>query len=91
MTWINVAEQMPENGKDVLVFCGRILTAAYFGRFELEAYDDSFGDELDYNEETDEYFAPQGWYENSEHNPDYMYVYKNEITHWMENPEPPAT
>ena len=97
MDWIDISKQKPENGNDVLVFykteTGRkvILLAAYYGTHELESNDDAFGDDLDYNEEKDEYYAPEGWYESCEHHEEYGYMYITgvEITHWMPLPEPP--
>ncbi|RLA17869.1 MAG: hypothetical protein DRQ62_14480 [Gammaproteobacteria bacterium] len=99
MTWINIKEKTPENGKNILVFykteTGRniMLIAAYFGKHELESNNDAFGDDLEYCEEKDEYYAPEGWYEYSEHNDEYSYIYFSgiAITHWMNKPEPPAT
>ena len=97
MTWIDIKEKKPENGKNILVFYKDdnfkhdvVLIAAYFGQYELEAASDAFGDDLEYNNDTDEYFAPAGWYEYSEHNGDYCYIYFSgiNITHWMEIPFP---
>jgi len=94
--WMDIDKVRPENGRDVLVSYkadgGRnvVLIAAYFGRYELECNNDSFGDDVDYCSRTDEYFAPEGWYEYSEHHEDYPYVYfANDVTHWMHKPEKP--
>ena len=98
MKWIDIKEQGPEHGKNVLVFykteIGRdlILISAYFGKYELRSNDDDFGDDTDYCEDEDEYYAPEGWYEYSEHNDEYSYIYFSgiEITHWSDMPEPPV-
>jgi len=97
MNWIEITKKRPENGKNVLVFyktgTGRniILMAAYYGKHELESHDDSFGDDVDYNEENDEYYAPEGWYEYAENHEEYGLIYMTgmEITHWMDKPLPP--
>lgn len=52
MIWTDIKEKKAENGNNVLVFykteTGRnlILIAAYFGKHELEANGDAFGDAM---------------------------------------------
>lgn len=97
MNWIDIKEQRPDNEGDVLVFyktvegLNRILLASYAGKYELEADGEAFGGMLDYSEEDDIYYAPEGWYESSEHHSECGYIYMSgiEITHWMNKPEPP--
>jgi len=69
-----------------------ILLASYAGKNELEANDDSFGDDLSYSEDKDQYYAPEGWYESSEHHNEYGLIYMGNvnITHWMEKPSKPV-
>ena len=94
--WIDITKKRPKNGKDVLVYYKEdsnrsiVFIAAYFGRYELECNDDSFGYDIDYHDISDEYFAPEGWYEYSESNEEFSYTYLiKDITHWMDKPEPP--
>lgn len=65
--WTHVAHGLPtgnclacyknSNGKD------RIVKAFYAKQFEIEASGDDVEDRSEYNEETDEYYLPEGWYE----------------------------
>lgn len=69
----------------------RIVKAAYFTKYALEASSDFEGGE--YDEERGEYYVPPGWYEDveAETGLDYSYHSLGPIgpTHWMPLPEPP--
>ena len=98
--WISVKERLPKNEQEVLVCCERskcrfVCPAIYEDGTVLTQdsvwnwYDiDSCGT---YSEENDDYFVPQGWWENRQFTPDD--VYNNpvdcNVTHWMYLPEPP--
>ena len=100
MEWISVKDRLPENEREVLVCCNRngylfVCPAIYedgtvltedsmWNWYELYSYGT-------YSEEHDDYFVPQGWWENRCFTPDD--VYNNpvdcEVTHWMPLPELP--
>lgn len=98
--WIPVTERLPEHGVHVLAACrvkyvgggGRsyVCDAFYSGRFKEQRsteYDDI---ELDYDEETDEYYLPEGWWEVIRNWDEYGFVgIADFVTHWMLLPEPP--
>ena len=94
MEWILSDERLPEDCFPVIAFglnsCGkcRTIRAAYARKNELEAscdYDD-FGE---YDEATDTYYAPEGWYEWNENEETHWQV-DFKITHWMPLPEAPV-
>ena len=100
MEWISVKERLPECEKEVLIWCNRndyrfVCPAIYedgtmltqdstWNWYEIDCYGT-------YSEDNDDYFVPQGWWENRQFTPDD--VYNNpvdcEVTHWMPMPEPP--
>jgi len=89
-------QKIEKHPKDTLVFiaiknsCGkhRTIKAMYFSRYKHEG-DSDFSE---YCEEKDEYFAPEGWYEDvySETGMDCGYIFISESpTHFMPHPTPP--
>lgn len=95
--WISVEDKLPdfeclafytnERGK------GRIIVAHYIEKHK-EVADTEDTEWLDYDETTDEYYYPAGWYENIDNWPDYSFIKVNEgiITHWRPLPSmPPKT
>lgn len=98
--WISVEDKLPENEMEVLVVCvrngfrfvcpviyedGTVLAQdSIWNWYELDNYGT-------YSEENDDYFVPEGWWENRQFTPDD--VYNNPVdcavTHWMPLPEPP--
>ena len=98
--WIPVTERLPESGVHVLASCcvkyvgggGRsyVCDAFYSQRFKEQRsteYDDI---ELDYDEETDEYYLPEGWWEVIRNWAEYGFVgIEDFVTHWMPLPQPP--
>lgn len=96
MTWISVNEAMPPKNTYVLATyqncygSHRLIVGHYAGAHEVEANGD---DEcLEYDESTDRYYLPAGWYEQQENWGDYasIFVHEGEVTHWMPLPLPPA-
>ena len=98
--WISVKDKLPEPETEVLAVCVRngyrfICPVIYEDGTKLTQ--DSIWNwyELDnygtYSEENDDYFVPEGWWENRQFTPDD--VYNNPVdcavTHWMPLPDPP--
>lgn len=100
--WISVKDKLPEPEIEVLAVCvrngyrficpvifedGTMLTQnSMWNWYELENYET-------YSEENDDYFIPEGWWENRQFTPDD--IYNNpvdcKVTHWMPLPEPPMS
>jgi hypothetical protein len=79
--WISVDERMPEPGMPVLLDIGKKypIRAMWAPAKTLEASNDS--DAVgDYDEATDTYYCPEGWYEWNQH----------EETHWFVTETPRA-
>ena len=99
--WVAVSERMPDAGRTVLAFYlnrlgkARRIRAVYIAEKTREANDYDFsGDECGgcYDEDTDTYYWPAGWYERIDNWDEYSHVAVTEgaITHWMVMPEGPA-
>lgn len=98
--WVSVADRLPEPETDVLIVCNRngyvFVTPAIYedGKMLTQEsswnWSDIYGYGL-YSEEDDDYYIPEGWWENRQFNPDD--VYNNPVdctvTHWMPLPETP--
>ncbi len=69
----------------------RRVIAFYAPKLSVEANDDG-SDWCEYDEATDRYFLPEGWYECIDNWDDYSYVHIGENTpsHWLPLPPPPA-
>lgn len=67
---------------------GIIVKGIYYDKFAIE----SMEDESIYDEKTDDYYVPEGWYEMIDNWDDYdickLYP-KNKPTHWMPLPNHP--
>lgn len=98
--WIPVTERLPEPETDVLAVCNRngcifVIPAIYEDGKLLTQ--DSAWNWSDiycyglYDEAADDYYIPEGWWENRQFNPDD--VYNNPVdcavTHWMPLPGAP--
>lgn len=94
--WIPVSQQMPPVSRGVLAFYknalgnGRIIRAEWIPAKTIVA--DTDDQQSEYDEATDEFYVPQGWYEKISNWDDYSSVFVGEgtITHWMPLPAPPA-
>ena len=92
--WIPVTERLPENDVPVLLSCKCGAGAYVCDGFHTEKYSmpTPFYEDIDadYDEETDEYYFPEGWWEVIKNWDDYSCVaIEDTITHWMPLPEPP--
>lgn len=95
---IPVTERMPEPETEVLAVCNRngyifVIPAIYEdGKLLTQKSAWNWSDIYEYglySEEDDDFFIPEGWWENRQFNPDD--VYNNPVdctvTHWMPLPE----
>lgn len=100
--WISAKDKLPEPETEVLAVCvrngyrficpvifedGTMLTQnSMWNWYELENYGT-------YSEENDDYFVPEGWWENRRFTPDDIYNNPVDctVTHWMPLPEPPIS
>ena len=92
--WIPVTERLPENGVHVFLSCKCGAGAYVCDGFHTEKYSmpaQFYADiDADYDEETDEYYFPEGWWEVIKNWDDYSCVaIEDTITHWMPLPQPP--
>ena len=92
--WINVSEKLPTAGKDVLIrqkYYGTFVcfTGHWIPKYHSEDMGCEECDWLDYDEENDVYFEPEGWYENQYNWGDYSAVYceQENVTHWAYIPD----
>lgn len=98
--WIPVTERLPKPEIDVLIVCNRngyrFVTPAIYEDGKMLTQDSVWNwNEIYtyglYSEESDDYYIPEGWWENRQFNPDD--VYNNPVdctvTHWMPLPEAP--
>jgi hypothetical protein len=94
--WIPVADRMPENGATVLACYTnsaskvRRIRAHWIAAKSEVADTDS--DNSEYEEATDTYWTPEGWYEQIDNWGDYssVFVCEGAVTHWMPLPPAPA-
>ena len=98
--WIPVTERLPEPETEVLIVCKRrgcrFVCPAIYEDGKMLTQDSAWNwndlyDYGTYSEDDDDYFIPQGWWEDRQFTPDD--VYNNpvdcEVTHWMSLPELP--
>ena len=93
-TWIPVTERLPKSGLHVLLACkcGSGMYVCDGFRTEKYSAETAVWDDIDadYNEETDKYYFPEGWWEVVKNWDDYSCVaIMDDVTHWMPLPEPP--
>lgn len=90
--WIAVGEALPGPGKPVLVACGKhCLRAAHAPHLTLSCDDwgDFNDDGGDYDEATDTYYWPEGWYEWN-HCEETHWLLDEAPTYWMPLPKTPV-
>ena len=96
MQWIPTADQMPDSGRTVLACYTnalgnvRRIRAAWVAAKTEEANTDS--EISEYDEASDTFYDPEGWYEQIDNWDDYsaVAVHQGDITHWMPLPDPPV-
>ena len=99
MQWVSVAERLPENkvGKYkvadfTVVLCtdGKQWYKSYYVKHhEIDCEDMSYEGDGEYDEKTDTYYWPEGWYECSSEYEDTDWALGAVITHWMPLPPNP--
>lgn len=94
--WVSVADQMPDTGRIVLACYVnsndqiRRVRAKWVAAKTAESGSES--DIGEYDEETDCYYDPEGWYECIDNWDDYNAVtISDPVTHWMPLPVPPES
>lgn len=80
--WISVEAEMPEPGVAVLLDIGSKtpIRAMWAAKHTVKAHEDAEPGWCDYDESTDAYYCPEGWYEWNEH----------EDVHWEVSATPRA-
>ena len=99
--WISVEERLPESGTHVLVCCRVKWLVGGGHSYVCDAFHSdpktipcSYSDDIDmeYDEKTDEYYFPEGWWEVIKNWDEYACVaIADLVTYWMPLPEPPTT
>jgi hypothetical protein len=95
--WVPVTERLPDSGKVVLACytnrAGRVrrIRAEWVAEKSREANSED-SDIGVYDEATDTFYDPPGWYEKIDNWGDYssVAVCEGEVTHWMDMPAAPA-
>ena len=92
--WIPVTKRLPKCEEEVYIQTknGTITTATYEdGTMPNEESTWNWTDiDFDYDEETDTYLVPEGWWEYRHYNPDDVYnnMVDEEVVAWMPLPDP---
>ena len=96
--WVAVSERLPESERTVLAYYlnshnkGRRIRAEYIAA-KTKGADDGWDEEYtaEYDEETDQYFWPAGWYEVMDNwdGLTHVAVVEGDVTHWMPLPKSP--
>jgi hypothetical protein len=98
VAWIPISQQMPRSGQTVLALqewdhSGKqsVIRAQWTDAKTEESNSES--DISEYDEVTDTYYDPEGWYERISHWDEYCAVAVTgaKVTHWMPLPEIPGT
>jgi hypothetical protein len=93
--WISVDVEMPASGRTVLACYKnragnwRRIRAQWVAAKSCESSPES--DIGEYDEETDTYYDPEGWYEQLDNWDEYssIAVVEGDVSHWMPLPPPP--
>jgi hypothetical protein len=93
--WTPVSGRMPDSGVTVLVcYRNSLGKLRRIRAYWINAKTHESGSESEigeYDENSDTYYDPEGWYEKIDNCGDYtaVAVCEGEVTHWMPLPEPP--
>lgn len=98
--WVSVNEKLPKLETEVLIVCDcggyKFVAPAIYEDGTMLSQDSSWNwYDIEsyglYDETTDDYFVPEGWWENRQFCPDGVYNCPVDcaVTHWMPLPEPP--
>lgn len=93
--WIPVSERLPDSGVHVLASCRspggfRYVCDAFYSAPKTEVCSYSDNIDMEYDEETDEYYMPEGWWEVIKNWNEYSCIgIEDTVTHWMPLPESP--
>lgn len=95
--WISVEERLPERETEVLIatisrYSHKGITTAMYEDGTMPEEDSSWNwedVEMDYNEETDQYIIPEGWWEYRHYGESLNYAVDDKVTHWMPLPNTP--
>lgn len=102
--WISVKDRIPDNEVDVMVCVTRkhYSDPSKYIRFVAKAFHtdgrtntedsqyiwDTENIDMDYDEESDAYVIPEGWWESVEYSEEFSAI-DDFVTHWMPLPEAP--
>lgn len=94
--WISIKDRLPKSGEHVLACCetgyskSRYVCDAFYAAPKTETCDWNDDIDMEYDEDTDEYYMPSGWWEVIKNWDDYSCVaIEDFVTHWMPLPDPP--
>jgi hypothetical protein len=94
--WVSVSERLPESGKHILLCCEvrpsgkRYVCDGYYATSKSITSGYSSECDCEYDEETDEYYLPEGYYEIIKNWDDYSSItIEDFVTHYKPLPEPP--
>ena len=95
--WISVEDRLPDSGIHVLLCCKTSYEPKYYicdGFYAVTKTvecSNNYDDDAEYDDETDEYYLPEGFYEVIKNWDEYSsIVIGDKITHWMPLPIPPS-
>lgn len=95
MEWVKCSDQMPPPGIPVLAYYvneydkERRIRAQYVPEKFRSTEEMDFDEGAEYDDVTDQYYWPAGWYEWNEHEETHWAV-SDPVTHWMRLPAPPS-
>ncbi len=89
--WVRVKDRLPEPGMAVLLDIGKKtpIRAMWAAKHTVEAHDEADPGWCDYDESTDMYYCPEGWYEWNQHE-DVHWAVREKPRAWMPLPLPPS-
>lgn len=93
--WISVKDRMPEPETEVLIVADRngykVVTTAMYEDGKMSTEDSAwnwYDTNFDYDEESDLYLIPEGWWEYRHYNAEEVWnnAVDDPVTHWMPLP-----